>query len=67
MLKQTNLFYEMKKKKYDLLTTQEMIEKLQKRALKDDECNWKQTLLLLSVCGAILLLAIGIMWIGTLW
>jgi|TARA_Y100000310_G_scaffold212382_1_gene213226 hypothetical protein len=54
-----------KKEKYDLLTTQEMIEQLQKDRLKDKTSNWKEFLLLLVISSAIVLLATGLMWIGT--
>jgi hypothetical protein len=55
----------MKKKKNDLMTTQEMIERLQKHGLKDDTSNWKDLLVLLGFCGVIVLLTVGLIWAGT--
>ena len=55
----------MKKEKYDLLATQEMIEKLQQDEPKHRNPNWKEVLLLLGISGAIILLSVSLIWIGT--
>jgi len=55
----------MKKKKNDLMTTQEMIERLHKYGIKGDDANWKDLLVLLGFCGVIVLLTVGLIWAGT--
>ncbi len=53
-----------KKKKDDLMTTQEMIARLQKHGLNGDATTPKDILWMITVMLITVLIAAGIMWLG---
>jgi len=55
----------MKKKKDELFTAQEMIDRLQKHGLKGDDVTWREALTMFALGALIVLVAVALMALGT--